>query len=142
MAGLEFIYHLNKKIKIGTKSYIVNYSNTSGSVFPFDKGFAFYPGFYSKIYNVELYSGFWYGNGYIGPRGEDLFSSYSVLTGNSDELRKLLNFKIGYQKYLQQGILFGVNFEIYKDLDISDIDYSYSIYLRFNRDFKLRDLNK
>lgn len=142
LAGIEFVYNLNNKIGIGTKSYVMNYTNTSGSVFPFEDGFGFYPGIFSKIYDFEFYAGYWSGNQFMGLRGEEMFSSYSIRLENSEQYRKLLNLKLNYQKQLHDGILMGAKLELYKDMNLSTIDYAYSIYLRFNKDFKLAKIKE
>lgn len=97
---------------------------------------------FSKIYDFEFYAGYWSGNQFMGLRGEEMFSSYSIRLENSEQYRKLLNLKLNYQKQLHDGILMGAKLELYKDMNLSTIDYAYSIYLRFNKDFKLAKIKE
>ena len=110
------------------------YKNNSGTIYtPFKQGYGLYPilTFYNK--NLALSGGYWYGNKYIGARGSHLFMSVSKY--DPDFTQKDRNMLTG-KCFYQHGIL-GLEAQAYHDLKENKTDFSFGIYLKFNREFSI-----
>jgi len=112
----------------------------------FQSGNAFYPVLYARSKWIDLYFGYWWGRDFIAPIGEALFSSISYL----DESlvfpeRQLILFKLYLHHQIADGIFIGGRFESYTDLlgtsnmdkNVREFNYSYSVYITFDRSFFL-----
>lgn len=115
---------------------VFGYKNNSNEVYtPYKDGYGIYPmaTFYHS--NFSITGGYWYGNGFIGARGSHLFmsvSKYDPLFTQKE--RSMLTGKWNYQ----HGI-FGMEAQAYYDLKESKCDFSFGIYLKFNRELVLAE---
>ena len=112
----------------------------------FENGDAIYPLVYAKSKYLNIYLGYWSGSNFIAPLGEPIFSSVSHIDENlSFPVRELIVFKFDFHHQIARGAFLGVRFEGYYDLLGTNIneketqfDYSYGVYMNFNRDFFIK----
>lgn len=113
---------------------VFGYKNNSNTIYTHYKdGYGIYPmlAYYNKQYG--LVGGYWYGNGFIGSRGSHLFMSVSKYDPMfTQKERSMLTGKWFYQ----HGI-FGLEAQAYYDLKESKCDFSFGLYMKFNKDFGL-----
>ncbi len=114
------------------------YKNNSNDIYThFKSGYGLYPmaAYYNK--NFALFGGYWYGNGYIGARGSHLFMSVSKYDPLFEQKER--NMITG--KWFYQHGIFGLEAQAYYDLKESKCDFSFGLYMKFNKDFGLMSRN-
>jgi len=147
-SGIGVIYSFNGFIKEtgGQISYVSYRDFSTDKVQKFQSGNALYPILYARSRWFDLYFGYWWGRDFIAPIGEALFSSISY----TDESlvfpeRQLILFKLNLHHQIANGIFIGGRFESYTDLlgtgnidkNVKEFNYSYSVYITFDRSFFL-----
>jgi hypothetical protein len=83
---------------------------------------------------------YWNAMNYLAPRGGDLFQSMSSIYAQNkvtQKNRQLLFMRLGYQKQIFENFNVDVRFEPYVDLVNHFLEYSYSIYITYKKDFHL-----
>ena len=114
------------------------------------RGHAFYPNLYTKGRWFQLVLGYWRGHQFMAPLGNPIFSSVSdkFATLTFPE-RELLLFKISFDYPIAEGLNMGIRYENYLDLRGTvanekepENNYSYGVYITFNRDFLLTEIRK
>lgn len=141
--GLEYVWHTSSFIKeIKTQHYLL-YSSflNAAKNDPYHQGNAYYAtiGLNTK-YDVGFNMSFWQGNRFQTSHGGDLFQSLSsdyTQRRTSDNNRSLLFVRLFYQKKLAKDIYMDIRFEPYYDLNHSFLEYAYSFYLTYKKDFVL-----
>jgi len=121
--------------------YLVSYKDLSG-----DKKQAFRrgKGMYSALifktaFNLDIDARYWSGDGFYGPRGGALYSSISEkVPGYAEQKRNLLFLSFIYDRPLCQNVWLDLRMEPYYDLRNHLLEYSYSVFLRFKKEFTLR----
>ncbi len=116
----------------------------------FINGNAIYPMVYAKSKCLNVYFGYWNASNFIAPLGEPIFSSISYIDENlSFPERELILFKIDFHHQIARGAFLGVRYEGYYDLLGTNIyekerqyDFSYGVYINFNRDFFMKEIKK
>ena len=138
-SGIAFEHKMNGKIfkAFGTKNYFCTFNDLSGKKqYKYMQGWGEYSNIFlnSKYFNLML--GYWYGEYFIAPEGEQLFLSNSLKYKDYYEgYRNLLTGKIEVMKNISRGIDMGLRFEYYYEFAKKDFDLSYGMNLVFNSDF-------
>lgn len=129
---------------IKTEHYYTTYSDVSGQKLQlYDKGNGWYSSlvFQSK-WNIDVDARYWRGDTYYGPRGGALYSSVSKkVPGYGEKERELVFLSVIYDKQLFPNLFVDLRLEPYYDIRNSFMEYSYSIFLRFKKDFLLKRLD-
>ena len=121
---------------VRTTALVFGYKNNSNEIWtPYKGGFGLYPiiSYYNKSYMLS--AGYWYGNKYIGTRGSYLFQNRSKY--DEDFAVKHRNMITGKWYYVHG--IFALEAQAYYDLKENKMDFSFGLYLKFNKDFKLLD---
>jgi hypothetical protein len=143
--GVETEYKLGGRLfhTIGFRGYAMHYVDlTTLYNVPYKNGYGFYPNFLVEGKHFDLMAGFWNANRFIAPRGEYLFQSVSSKDSSySEAKRQLVTFKLTYHHTIMKGIELGSRLESYYDTRHGNLDYTYSVYILFNKRFFLKELN-
>jgi hypothetical protein len=135
--GVNIEYRLQSAIfqNLALRSYMVHYQDLSFSgEQPFQQGRGFYPNLILEGKIFDLLFGYWNAQKFIAPRGEYLFQSVSKVDSSfTEKERRLLNFKFALHHTIARGIEVGARFESYMDLKHKNIDYTYTLFIAFNR---------
>ncbi len=152
--GIKMSYAFQGFIKtVGANFHYITYKDGSGEKLqPFENGHGIMPEIYLKSKFVNLHAGYWKSYQFIAPIGEPLFSSVSYrpeYEGDVFPEREMFYYKLDIHKKISQGLFFGVRYEGYLDIlgnivgpDDGHHDFSYSIFINFNRDFFLLKTGK
>lgn len=118
-------------------AYYRDLSNTKQQLF--NSGSGWYSSLILKSkWNIDLDARYWRGKGFYAPRGGALYSSVSEkVAGYSEEDRDLVFLSFIYDKQLFPHVFIDLRLEPYYDVRNRFVEYSYSIFLRFNKDFLL-----
>ena len=142
-SGLQMEWKLKTPFlqKICWKNFWAGYkelTNTNKYLFP--KGEAFYSKIGLKTNPFLWGMSYWNGSGFKPVNGNPLYSSvssfdHSIISKN----RELMSAHLAIYRE-KKGIFLSLNLNGYYDLNYNDLDYSYSLYLLINKDFKLKEL--
>jgi hypothetical protein len=144
--GLSATFPLRSSLLRGLKTehYYITYSDVSGQELQlYNKG----NGWYSSLvlqskWNIDVDARYWRGDTYFGPRGGALYSSVSKkVPGYGEKERELLFLSFIYDKQLFPNLFVDLRLEPYYDVRNKFMEYSYSIFLRFKKDFLLKRLD-
>lgn len=142
--GLSMRYYFGKKWirSIELQALLLRFRNTSHSPQTYFKsGWAVYPQAHIHLKYFTLMAGYWEGNRFYAPKGEPLFWSISKRNlQNSQQHRRLANFKITYHKRLFNGLTIGSAFENYYDLINQRNDYAFGIYVNLMDRFLIKKI--
>jgi hypothetical protein len=123
--------------------YYVGYKNISGNkVRRYNEGYGWLGSVLLKSkWNLDLELRYWNGNTFFGPVGLPLYNSISEkLPGFGEPERSLLFVTLIYDKQLFPNVNIDLRLEPYYDLKNKFLEYGYSAFLRFNKDFFLKKL--
>lgn len=141
-SGLKYIKRtVSKQIQsIGANVHFVHFSDPSPiALYPYIMGYAVATEGFINSKFVSLKIGYWSGEYLVSARGNPLYMSVSEKNPNFVLPKtELITAKIAFKKQLYKDISFEARFEPYYDLQQSQIEYSYSIYMIFNRNFFFR----
>lgn len=115
---------------------VFGYKNNSNEIWtPYKSGYGLYPilTYFNK--NYVLSAGYWYGNKYIGTRGSYLFQSRSKYDPDFKQAER----NMITAKWFYTHSIFGVESQLYYDLKEQKMDFSFGLYLKFNKEFRLTD---
>ena len=145
--GINVEYTLQGKLfqNVAFRGYMVNYQDLSYvGVQPFQQGKGFYPNILIEGKMLDLMLGYWNAQKFIAPRGEYLFQSVSSANVDTfrEAQRRLLNFKFALHHTIHRGIEAGARLEAYMDLTHKNIDYTYSLFISFNRKLFLHEMKE
>ncbi|MEO6813680.1 MAG: hypothetical protein ABI172_07090 [Ginsengibacter sp.] len=138
--GASLTFNINKKLlqKIVFDNYYVNYKDISGQKKqPFNEGNGFLSHLLFGFKNIGIDLRYWYGDGYIGPRGMALFQSVSEkYPGLVEKRRELIIASFIYDKEIFKNVNFDFRFIPYKDLrekmsSGTGLEYSYEMYIKY-----------
>lgn len=142
--GLKYIKRMpSKHIRsIGANVHFVHFSDPSPiAQYPYLMGYAVATEGFINSKFVSLKIGYWSGEYFVSSRGNPLYMSVSEKTTSYVLPRtELITAKLAFKKQLYKDISFEARFEPYYDVQQGLLEYSYSIYMIFNRDFFLRKL--
>ncbi len=144
--SLEKKFKKNRFIKsVKTENYYCIYHDASGTKLQhYNDGSALY--FNASVtskYDAGIQLGYWSGNQFITRRGGYLYQSISSIPDKinyKEQKRELLFIRFLYQKKISNGFHIDVRFEPYYDLKHSFLEYSYSIYFTYKKDFRLSSI--
>lgn len=140
--GASFTFKTNASFldAIRTEHYFAHYRDMSGTKEQlYNSGNGWYSSlvFQSK-WNIDLDLRYWKGNGFIGPRGGPLYTSVSEKhPAYGEKHRELFFASFIYDKQLFPNIFLDFRLEPYYDIRNGMFEYSYSLFLRFKKDFLL-----
>ena len=142
--GLKYTKKLDRKWleSVGMDSYYLTYNDISPSPkLPYTMGYAVLSEFFVENKFAFISLGYWSGEYYISSKGNPLFMSISEKDSEFFLPRtELLTAKIALRKQWFKDVVFEARFEPYMDLQQGQFEYSYSIYIIFNRNFFLKKL--
>jgi hypothetical protein len=150
---LNYVYGINVEYKLlgklfqnlAFRGYMVNYQDLSFvGIQPFQQGRGFYPNILLEGKLLDLMLGYWNAEKFIAPRGEYLFQSVSSANVDTfrEAQRRLLNFKFALHHTIRRGIEVGARLEAYMDLTHKNIDYTYTLFISFNRKLFLHEMKE
>lgn len=137
--GLKYNYQFSDRLSFGVHHYYCSFQNNSFPVTtPYAKGYGQYTQLWASGRRFDLVLGHWLGNGFISGRGDYFYSSKS-LTVPVFLMRhtQMATGRFVYRKELARGIILGARLEGYYYFRRLLLDYSYSLYIVFNRDYLL-----
>lgn len=133
--------------EIKTENYFLLYQDLSPTkVQAFNGGHALYlnASFKSK-YNITASLGYWAGTNFLASRGGYLFQSESSIFGKKgyvESSRNLAFLRVLYQKELIPNFYVDVRMEPYIDLNNKFLEYAYSLFVTYKKDFSLTRVKK
>lgn len=128
---------------VKTQHFFAYYRDISGTKAQlFNNGTGLYSALILKSrLNIDLDIRYWKGNTFHGPRGGALYSSISEkIRGYGEQKRELLFVSFIYDKQLFPNVWLDLRVEPYYDLRNRFTEYAYSVFLRFNKDFLLKQV--
>jgi hypothetical protein len=163
--GIKLKHQLKANNDIRFSVYYLQHQSTSTpEEYYYDLGSAFLTNLEYGYKNWSIGVGYWYGNKFVSPRGDDMFQSVSVktnihyengilqeiYTNHKEPERSLFLGKLSYQKELLTDIKFGFRINTFYQnyssnptpLESSNMvekqfDYSMGLYLLYHGDFKM-----
>jgi hypothetical protein len=142
--GIDLGYNLEGKVfqNLAFRGYMVNYQDLSFvREEPYTNGSGFYPNILIEGKFLDLMLGYWNAQKFIASRGEYLFQSVSEVDSSfTEEQRRLLTFKFTLHHTISRGIEMGARLEAYMDLKHRNIDYTYTLFISFNRKLFLHEM--
>ena len=142
--ALKYIKKIDSKYlkSLGFDAYYLTYNDVSPlPQLPYTMGYAIYSEAFINTKLIGFKVGYWSGEYYISSKGNPLFMSVSEK--NQDFLlprTELITAKIALRKQWFKDVVFEARFEPYLDLQQRQFEYSYSVYVVFNRNFFLKKL--
>jgi hypothetical protein len=128
---------------VQTDHYILGYKNISGNklqLYNSGNGWLSTLMFHSK-WNLDLELRYWKGNTFYGPLGLPLYNSISEkIPGFGEPERQLAFATVIYDKQLYPNVNIDLRLEPYYDINNKKLEYGYSVFLRFNKNFFLKKL--
>ncbi|MBN1187680.1 MAG: hypothetical protein JXB49_35725 [Bacteroidales bacterium] len=140
--GLQISYFPGTFVKcLSFNGRYVYYNNFSGSYTEnFKEGYGIFPTLTVNTRLFEYQAAYWHAYKYYGPRGDALYFSVSSYNNTIAFSRDIIANKIGVNKHFDDGISAALFLETFYDLNEGNMEYNYSIYLRFNQAFFLKKL--
>ncbi|GHT39496.1 hypothetical protein AGMMS49965_05670 [Bacteroidia bacterium] len=132
----EWFAGYNLLQSLALKTYVTGYlDNTEDlALRPYTKGWGIYPVLEARAKYVTMAVGYWHANKFYAFEGESLFGSFNPYEPEKQfPIRDLVTAKLLYQKALLHSLHAGAQIEIYRDCGLRRTDYSFGVYLRFNR---------
>jgi hypothetical protein len=129
--------------EIQTEHYFVYYRNLSGTKARlYNEGVGTLSTLtFKSSKNFDLDLRFWNGWDYFGPRGQPLYNSISEKIPNYGERsRQLIFLTFIYDKQLFNNVSLDLRMEPYYDIGNNILEYGYSAFIRFNKDFFLKKI--
>jgi hypothetical protein len=123
--------------------YYVGYKNISGNTRQlYNEGYGWLGSLLLKSkWNLDFELRYWNGNTFFGPLGLPLYNSISEkIPGLGEPERSLVFATLIYDKQLFPNVNIDLRLEPYYDLKNKFLEYGYSAFLRFNKDFFLKKL--
>lgn len=110
------------------------YKNLSPSAtLKYNNGYAIHPRVTYSKNNLRFELGQWFSNGFINPRGEELYSSLSTISPAFDTKNRMLTTSsVVYEKTFLNSFALKAFANLYYDAKASTLEYSYTLYLTFD----------
>lgn len=131
--------------ELRTENYWAYYSNRSGTKrTAFNSGDGIYlNGSVKTRYFIEAMISYWNGNKFISPVGAPLYQSISSrYSGVTESNRQLIFLRLMYEQQWVKDFYAGIRFEPYYDLNNKLLEYSYSFFASYKKDFSLVKLKR
>jgi hypothetical protein len=143
--GLRLAYHFADSAffkEIRSDNYYVTYTDESHvNKHPYNSGSGIYLNLLLRTKYLNLLVSYWEGSQYIAPNGTTIYQSANIsdptLALNRDKNRQLLFTRLFFEKKLAQGLDLNVRFEPFYEFSRSAVDFSYSVYLRYQLKVKV-----
>ncbi|RYY41711.1 MAG: hypothetical protein EOO08_00875 [Chitinophagaceae bacterium] len=143
-AGVSLRFPMQGTLRsVQTDHYYVGYKNISGiKLQRYNEGYGWLSTLMFKTkWNLDLELRYWKGETFYGPVGLPLYNSISEKYANFGEAERQLFFATFiYDKTLFPNVNLDLRLEPYYDINNRKLEYGYSVFLRFNRNFFLRKL--
>jgi hypothetical protein len=140
--GASFTFPLKHSFlkAIRTEHYFAYYKDISGQKMQlYQSGTGWYSSLLFKTNWLDIDARYWKGNTFYGSRGGALYSSISEkIPGYGETDRELIFLSLIYDRQLFPNVNLDIRLEPYYDIRNKMTEYSYSIFLRFNKDFLLK----
>jgi len=122
------------KTRFEFSSSLYYYKNLSPSFTSYySSGFGLHPQLRAYHNGTTIDIGYWYSDGFINPRGEELFGSISTINPTFNQaVRTMGTFSIEFQKVFRESLLLNANFKAYYDFKSGLLEYSYTLRLMFD----------
>lgn len=123
-----------------TEHYFAYYKDVSGTKAQlYKEGTGLYSSLLFKTKWLDIDTRYWRGYRFHGPRGGALYSSISEkVPGYGEKERELIFLSLIYNRQLFPHVNLDFRVEPYYDIKNQMAEYSYSLFLRFNKDFLLK----
>lgn len=152
-SSLGLVYEWNNKKEksflqnIKTENYFLLYKNFNATSKDFTaKGNAVYLNVSMKTrYGISASLSYWNAQRYLSSKSGALFMSESTPYGTAgyyENNRRLMFFRLLYQKKIWNQIGFDLRFEPYYDFSQSLFEYNYALYLNYKFDFGIFNFSK
>lgn len=134
--GVSPVYRFNRStralVALATSFYF--FANLSPSYeTEYKVGFAAHPRLLIHRGSTTLEFGQWISDGFINPRGEELYGSLSTIGSEFNEQNRMLTtLSIEYQKHIAADFLVCANAKAYYDFKSGLLEYSYTLRLAYN----------
>ncbi len=142
--GASFQFFTNNEWlrSVVTEHYFAYYRDISGAKLQlYKEGTGWYSSLVFKTKWLDIDARYWRGDQFIGPRGGPLYTSASEkIAGYGEPERELFFLSFIYNRHLFPGVDLDLRMEPYYDINNAFLEYSYSVFLRFNKDFLLKRL--
>ena len=128
---------------VQTDHYYVGYKNISGNKLRlYNEGYGWLSTLLLKSkWNLDVELRYWKGATFFGPLGLPLYNSISEkIPGFGEPDRQLFFATFIYDKTLFPNVNIDLRLEPYYDINNKKLEYGYSAFLRFNKDFFLKKL--
>lgn len=139
----SFLFPENSFVKeLRSDNYYVAYHNGSNiKVESYKDGYGIYLNLLLRTKLLNIMASYWNGIDYISPNGTQIFEAINptdpTLWYYREPSRQLLFVRLFYEKKLYKGLNLEVRYEPFYEFNRKAVDFSYSIYLRYNLDVKL-----
>ena len=121
--------------------YVTYYEESPKKRQLFTKGDGMYFNFTIRSKILSIMASYWNGHQYIAPNGTPIFQSINPIEPTrltyKEPNRSLLFVRLFYEKQLYKGLNLDIRFEPFYEFNRKAIDFSYSIYLKYNLNVKL-----
>ncbi|WP_460569906.1 hypothetical protein [Flaviaesturariibacter terrae] len=143
--GLSATFPLGKGAlrSVQADAYYAGYKNISGhKLRRYNEGFGWLSSLLLKSkWNLDLELRYWKGETFYGPLGLPLYNSISEkIPGFGEAERQLFFATFIYDKTLFPNVNIDLRLEPYYDINNKKLEYGYSAFLRFNKEFFLKKL--
>jgi hypothetical protein len=135
------LYLKNISLEYNFNNYTAGANPPPGDEFhqPYGRGFGSYIRCNIDFNALKTMIGYWKSEKFIAPRGEEIFLS-AFGNGNNSTIPKveLINFKIAYDRKISDMIFVSFRTDLYYNLQLKSLLYSYGIYFVYNDLFPIR----
>lgn len=148
--GLRFsvLFAENSFVKeLRSDNYLVTFHDGSPKkIEPYEDGYGIYLNLLVRTKLLNVMASYWNGEYYMAPNGTQIYGSLNpvepTVKSFREDSRQLLFFRVFYEKKLYQGLNLEVRYEPFYEFSRKTVDFSYSIYLRYNLDAKLAHIKR
>ena len=146
--GLRLSYHFEDSSffkELRSDNYVVAYSESSSApVNPYKNGSGMYFNLLLKTKLISLMASYWNAGNYVATNGTPIYQSINSVDFNQAlarvPKRELLFLRFFYEKNLAKDLNLDVRFEPFYEFNRNTVDFSYSVYLRYNLNVKLANI--
>ena len=147
-SGLRFSYHFADSAffkELRTDNYFVTYSESSSQIRnPYKNGHGLYFNVLLKTKLLNFMASYWKASRYVAINGTPLYQSVNTVDLGQSMVRlpqrELLFLRVFYEKDIAKDLKLDVRFEPFYEFNRKVVDFSYSVYLRYNFNVKLADV--
>jgi hypothetical protein len=123
---------------------VTYHDESNRKVEAYKDGYGIYLNLLMRTKYINLMASYWNGMEYIAPNGSQIFGSTNpiepTLSTYKEPSRQLLFLRLFYEKKIYKGLNLEVRYEPFYEFNRKAVDFSYSIYLRYNLNVKLASI--